>query len=277
MSTTTQNKRRPLDLSDGLPASEEVERLVLGSVLKEAEKHLPMLRAELVPDDFVLDKHRRIFQRVLEMDKHGLQIDRVTVAEELKRHKELSSCDGPSYLVSPRRWHAAISHSTCYIRIVKDKAARRGVILGADALMKRAMVDADETDTIIAAGADIFAALQDVNNHLEDSSARINRHAPEAIHEDGFYGVAGDLVRAIAPQSRGRPGGVAAANPPAWVSHMAGRGPYYWVEGDRHHTNENVVLVGVSSIARKGTSWGRVRAALEADQHFGSKTVSYLG
>ena len=33
---------------------------------------------------------------------------------------------------------------------------------------------------------------------------------------------------------------------------------YYQVEGDRHHPNLFVTLVGQSSKSRKGTSWGRV-------------------
>jgi hypothetical protein len=42
-----------------------------------------------------------------------------------------------------------------------------------------------------------------------------------------------------------------------------GRGPYIQVESDRHHANMFAVMVGESSKARKGTSWGRVRAVLE--------------
>jgi hypothetical protein len=39
---------------------------------------------------------------------------------------------------------------------------------------------------------------------------------------------------------------------------MAGRSAHFIVEADRHHANEFAVLVGRTSKARKGTSWGRV-------------------
>jgi Protein of unknown function (DUF3987) len=41
---------------------------------------------------------------------------------------------------------------------------------------------------------------------------------------------------------------------------MMGRSAYYQVESDRHHPNLFGILVGESSKARKGTSYGRVRA-----------------
>ena len=92
MSSTPHTKRRPPDLGDGLPVNEEAERFVLGLVLLRAEKYLALARAELVPDDFLLDKHRRIFQRILKLDTRGAKVDYVTVAEELNRHGELESC-----------------------------------------------------------------------------------------------------------------------------------------------------------------------------------------
>ena len=41
------------------------------------------------------------------------------------------------------------------------------------------------------------------------------------------------------------------------------RKPYFRVEADRHYLNLFTVLVGETSKARKGTSWGRVRWLLE--------------
>jgi hypothetical protein len=40
---------------------------------------------------------------------------------------------------------------------------------------------------------------------------------------------------------------------------VVGHSPYYQVEADQHHTNLFAVLVGDTSKARKGTSWGHVR------------------
>jgi hypothetical protein len=47
------------------------------------------------------------------------------------------------------------------------------------------------------------------------------------------------------------------------VGNAIGRRPYFRVEADRHYLNLFTVLVGETSKARKGTSWGRVRWLLE--------------
>jgi hypothetical protein len=43
---------------------------------------------------------------------------------------------------------------------------------------------------------------------------------------------------------------------------VVGRGPYFAVEADRHHANEYLVLIGRTSKARKGTSWGQSQRPL---------------
>lgn len=159
-------------------------------------------------------------------------------------------------------WGSSLARSggRSLIRIVKDKADLRRVIFGSDGLKTRAMLDFEDPDSVIAAGTEFFAGLQQGRNHREPPPTAPSWPSP--LHEDAFHGVAGELVRAIVPQSE--------SDPVAWLfqvlvgfGNMAGRGSYIAVEGDRHHTNEYAVLVGISSIARKGTSWGRVRGALE--------------
>jgi hypothetical protein len=55
---------------------------------------------------------------------------------------------------------------------------------------------------------------------------------------------------------------------------MMGRNAYFSVEADRHYPNLFVALVGYSSHGRKGTSWGHVRAVMEAaDKDFTQNQV----
>jgi hypothetical protein len=80
--------------------------------------------------------------------------------------------------------------------------------------------------------------------------------APEALH-----GLAGEVVAVIGPHTE--------ADPVAlllqflvWFGNALGRKYYYLIEGDKHHTNLFVVLVGQSSKSRKGTSAGRIRQVM---------------
>jgi len=94
---------------------------------------------------------------------------------------------------------------------------------------------------------------------------------------DAYYGLAGDVVRAVERHSEADPVAllmqflVAAGN-------IVGRCAYYQVEGTRHHPNLFSVLVGESSKARKGTSWDRVADILRIadDRWFHERVKSGL-
>jgi hypothetical protein len=77
-----------------------------------------------------------------------------------------------------------------------------------------------------------------------------------------YYGLPGDIVRAIEPHSEADPVAILVQLLTA-SGNAIGRGPYYQVEGDRHGTNLFGVLVGETAKGRKGTSWGRVHQGME--------------
>lgn len=80
---------------------------------------------------------------------------------------------------------------------------------------------------------------------------------PAAMHAAAFHGLAGEVVRAIAPHTEADPVAILAQLLVAFGS-VIGRTAHVVVEATRHHTNEFLVLVGQSAKARKGTSWGHV-------------------
>jgi hypothetical protein len=84
------------------------------------------------------------------------------------------------------------------------------------------------------------------------------RSWPEPVAAEAYHGLAGRIVRAIEPSTEADPAAILFQLLVAF-GNVIGRGPYFAVEDDRHFTNENVVIVGQTSKARKGTSWGRVR------------------
>ncbi len=85
---------------------------------------------------------------------------------------------------------------------------------------------------------------------------------PEPVAVEAHHGLAGKIVRAIEPSTEADPAAILFQLLVAF-GNVVGRGPYFAVEDDHHFTNENVVIVGQTSKARKGTSWGRVRRRFE--------------
>jgi hypothetical protein len=92
-----------------------------------------------------------------------------------------------------------------------------------------------------------------------------------------YYGLAGDVVRVIAPDSESDPVAILAQYLAAF-GNIVGNAPYYLIESDRHTTNLFEALVGVSAKGRKGTAGSRVRAIAKiADQTwFLERTASGL-
>jgi replicative DNA helicase len=142
----------------GLPANSYAERLVLGSILLK-DSAFVSVASILKPDDFSLEKHRRIYQRMYDLQERDERIDRVTVANELMRHGELESVDGLSYLVSLDEGLPEIYNLEAYVQIVKDKALLRGMIYAAQELVHRCMIEDDTPDRILAAAEDAFLKL----------------------------------------------------------------------------------------------------------------------
>ena len=134
-------------LERGLPASIDAERSILGAILLESL--LFDQAAELKPDDFSLDAHRRIFSRMRDLQDSGRPVDMITLAEELDRRKEVEAVGGVAYLSSlidglPER--PSIEH---YVRIVRNKSLLRGLINIAQLAIAEAIDHSDEAEEVI--------------------------------------------------------------------------------------------------------------------------------
>lgn len=78
------------------------------------------------------------------------------------------------------------------------------------------------------------------------------------LADEALYGLPGDIVRAIEPQTEAHPVALL-ANTLVAFGNASGIGAYVQVGPDMHNLNLDVVLVGETAKGRKGTSWGYVR------------------
>lgn len=76
--------------------------------------------------------------------------------------------------------------------------------------------------------------------------------------KEAFYGLAGEFVRTIEPHTEADLVSLLIQLLVAFGSAI-GRGPHFLAEADKHRGSLFVVLVGVSSKGRKGSSWGHIR------------------
>jgi len=131
-----------------LPANVDAERSILGAILldnfsfNEAAEHLK-------PEDFSLDSHRRIYQRMIDLMDSSRAVDLITLVEELNRSKELQAVGDVGYisgLVDGVPDRPSIEH---YIKIVRDKALLRGLIHTANSAIARAADQSDDAEDVL--------------------------------------------------------------------------------------------------------------------------------
>src|ERR1051326_2627713 len=142
----------------GLPTNVDAERFVLGSILLDDSFYV-QAAGTLEADDFSLEKHRRIFRRMGELQDRGEKIDRVTVANELMKFNELEACDGLSYLVSLDDGLPQIPNVDAYVRIVKDKAVLRRIIVASQHMINRCLLDSEEPEQILSGAEETLLKL----------------------------------------------------------------------------------------------------------------------
>jgi Protein of unknown function (DUF3987) len=91
--------------------------------------------------------------------------------------------------------------------------------------------------------------------------------------EAAFSGLAGDVVRTLAPHTEADATGLLVTFLSAFGA-AVGPGPHALADGSIHPARLNVVLVGRSARARKGTSWAVIRRVFqEADPDFCAQRV----
>lgn len=155
------------DIDFSLPDNIDAERFVLGAILSDRTA-LVDVAPRLTPDDFSLEKHKRIYQRMLELQERGESIDRVTLANELMNQGQLQSVDGLSYLVSLDDGLPKLYNLDSYVDIVREKSLRRQII-------KICHVGAlDAATNFETNGLTLLGEVEEQLSRVNDSSAKVS-------------------------------------------------------------------------------------------------------
>jgi replicative DNA helicase len=145
----------------GLPSSVEAERSILGAILLDnavCNQAIELLRRE----DFFLDSHRRLYEKMVALSERGSIIDLVTLSEELRKAAEFEQVGGATYIASlidgvPRT--DTIEH---YAKIVKAKSQLRKLITASNQIIASCFDEEDDPEIIIdRAEALIFQIAED--------------------------------------------------------------------------------------------------------------------
>src|SRR5512137_984587 len=130
------------------PHSLEAERTVLGGILVHNE-HLNVVLSVIAPEDFYLESHRKIIDRIISLVDKGLPVDLLSLTEEVQRAGILEEVGGVSYLSALMDGVPKSLNIEYYARIIKEKALLRRLILSSAKIISESYEQKEDADELL--------------------------------------------------------------------------------------------------------------------------------
>ncbi|MBM61801.1 MAG: replicative DNA helicase [Acidobacteria bacterium] len=147
-----------------LPQNLEAERCVLGAILIQNDNFNQA--AELIDaDDFFRDAHRRVFDKMVDLNERGEAIDLVTLKDELGRSNDLERVGGAAYIASLVDGVPRSTHVEHYAQIIKEKSTLRNLISSANRILDTAYRAQDESASVLDEAERAIFSIADQNIH----------------------------------------------------------------------------------------------------------------
>lgn len=153
---------------NGLPTNLQAERFVLGSILFD-DTRFPEAAALLRDDDFAIEKHRRIFTRMIEMRSRNERIDYATMSNHLMKRGELEMVDGMSYLSELQSGMPEKADMDRSIGIIRDKATLRRIAMAAQHLLNKSLLAEEDPTAIIENFRLVLSTIHDRSADIEQA------------------------------------------------------------------------------------------------------------
>jgi replicative DNA helicase len=148
------------------PQNLEAEASLLGAVLIDSDAIVKI--ADIVnPEDFYDEKHRRIYEAILQLYEKHDPIDVLTLSDQLKGTGLLDVVGGAAYLTELTNFVPTAAHVEQYANIVAQKALRRRLIKA--------------SQDIVTLGYDENRNLQDL---IEDAESRLFTVSQQHVKQD---------------------------------------------------------------------------------------------
>lgn len=142
------------------PQNIEAEESVLGSLLIDRDAII-RISDFLVPDDFYVDKHRIVFEAILDLYQQHDPIDLLSLSNRLQDLKKLDEIGGRSYLSYLTSKVPTSAHVVSYGQIVQRKATLRRLIETASVISELGYREDDDLEaTLDAAEQKLFSVSQ---------------------------------------------------------------------------------------------------------------------
>jgi replicative DNA helicase len=154
------------------PQAQDVEQAVLGAIMVEPKADIPALEI-LKPESFYSEKHQKIFKAIMDLSSNHIQIDALTVKEQLEKNGDLDFIGGAYYLAHLIQKVGSSVHLEEHTKIVAEKYIKRKLISIANDIQKKAF----------DAASDIEQLLEFSEKQIFDLAFENVSKAPKAINQ----------------------------------------------------------------------------------------------
>jgi replicative DNA helicase len=158
-----------------LPHSEEAERAVLGALLLDPLR-IAQVRTRLEPRDWHLERHRLLYQAILDVADAGSTPDLRTLQAHLEQAGTFDAIGGMGYLATLDLDLPDLGRLDEYVVIVKERSVRRDLIVDAQHILLEAVSTARPVH-------ELLADLRNSADKLLGRAARTHWEAAGAVLE----------------------------------------------------------------------------------------------
>ena len=161
-----------------MPQSLEVESSLLG-VMLFAPSTIEKVLDELKENNFYDKRHRILFKTINSMVLKDIDVDTITLANELKDIGELEQIGGITYLVELSNSVFTAANVDNYIKIIKEKFQRRQIIKLANDLLVQASDPQEDILKIISSAENEMYKI--VTNDINDSMCSMSECVEDTL------------------------------------------------------------------------------------------------
>lgn len=130
------------------PQNIEAEQSYLGSLLLDKDAMIKVADA-VQPDDFYLDKHRRIYEAMLDLYRKSEPIDLLSLSNRLNERGDLERIGGRAELIALSNAVPTASHVVHYGEIIQKKATLRRLLQSASEITSLGYEESEDVATIL--------------------------------------------------------------------------------------------------------------------------------
>jgi len=143
-----------------MPYDEDAERAILGSLIVYPEIIDSVLN-KLKIDDFYLQKHKVIYETIIDLFNQGKPLEIIILKDELSRRGKLEFVGGISYLYQISEEGVPPDTAFQIVDIIKEKSILRSLIESAQNIIAKATSkDPDVNELLEEAGSTIFQIME---------------------------------------------------------------------------------------------------------------------